>query len=42
MILKQVFKVTLPMFLMTMVVDVWDGVPEQTLMLLMNLLGWFR
>jgi hypothetical protein len=42
MSLRRVFKMVLPMFLMTVAVDFWDGVPEQTLMFLVNLLRWFR
>jgi hypothetical protein len=42
MSLRTVFEMVLPMFLMAVAFDFWDGVPEQTLMLLVNLLRWFR
>jgi hypothetical protein len=39
MSLRQVFKMVLPMVLMTVAVDVWDGVPEQTVLFIMWLVG---
>ena len=40
MSLREVFKMVLPMFLMTVAVDVWDGVPEQTILLIAWLVSW--
>jgi hypothetical protein len=42
MSLRQVFKMVLPMVLMTVAFDFWDGVPEQTIFLITGLARWLR
>jgi DTW domain-containing protein YfiP len=40
MSLRQMLKMLLPMLLITLMADVWDGVPEQTIFLIMWLVSW--
>jgi hypothetical protein len=37
---RLLIKTALPMVLITLVADIWDGVPEQTIFLIMWLVSW--
>jgi len=39
MSLRLVFKMVLPLFLITVASDIWDGVPEQTVFLILWLVS---
>jgi hypothetical protein len=40
MSLRAMFKITLPIILITLMADIWDGIPEQTVFLILWLVSW--